>query len=73
MGEAATRLLQQALTLPQEDRAKLAASLIESLDEDADAEIEIAWRHEIDRRIREIDEKSVELIDWEDLRRSLQR
>ncbi|HEU4886940.1 MAG TPA: addiction module protein [Thermoanaerobaculia bacterium] len=33
--------------------------------------VQAAWSREIERRVREIDEGSVELIDWEEVRAEL--
>lgn len=49
-----------ALRLPRAERARLAARLIASLDEDS--EIEQAWADELERRVREVDAGEVELI-----------
>jgi putative addiction module component (TIGR02574 family) len=65
-----------ALTLPAEDRAMLADDLVASL-EASQAEIDEAWRIEIERRIKEIKEGKVQLIPGEqvmsDLRAQLKR
>ena len=45
--------------------------MIESLDPKPTPEIKAAWSREIERRLREVDEGSVELIDWEDIRAEL--
>jgi hypothetical protein len=37
----------------------------------ATTEVQAAWSWEIERRVREIDEESVELIDWEQVRAEL--
>jgi hypothetical protein len=42
-------LLEQALSLPEHERAKLAA-LLESLDEEAQNDVDAAWAAEIERR-----------------------
>ena len=34
-------------------------------------ETKAAWSREIERRVREIDEGSVELVDWEEVRAEL--
>lgn len=34
-------------------------------------EVKAAWSKEIKRRVREIDEESVELVDWEEIRAEL--
>jgi hypothetical protein len=44
-------LLNQALTLPEGDRADLAAALLESLEPSQDAEIEAAWKTEVATRV----------------------
>ena len=53
-------LLSDALALPEDERARLARALIDSLDagdeEDASAaEIEAAWRAEVEKREREME------------------
>jgi putative addiction module component (TIGR02574 family) len=62
-------LKKEALKLPSEDRAELAYSLIQSLDEDeeADSEHERLWREEIQRRYRELKEGKAELIPAEEV------
>jgi hypothetical protein len=47
----AERLLQEALELPPRSRGRLAASLIQSLDERSDPDAEASWTAEIDRRL----------------------
>jgi hypothetical protein len=36
-----------------------------------DPEIRAAWSREIERRVREIDEGTAELLDWDDVRAEL--
>lgn len=43
---------------------------IDSLDSKPPPEIK-AWPREIERRLREVDEETAELIDWEDIRAEL--
>lgn len=62
-------LLEQALKLPQEARAALAASLLESLDETVDADAEATWAAEIARRIQELDSGAVQPVPWPEARR----
>lgn len=50
----------EALSLPIEDRARLAEHLIASLD--ADAETEKAWAKEIERRLQALDSGTVKSI-----------
>ena len=58
-----------ALTLPADSRAMLMEELLASLD--SSAEVDAAWRVEIERRVREIDEGKVELIPGEQVMREL--
>lgn len=61
-------LLQDALGLPTEERAKLARDLLRSLDGPADQDADKAWLAEIERRACELDDGSVEPVDWESAR-----
>ena len=47
-------LLNDAMRLPDEQRAALAAALIESLDESVDEDAEAAWSVEIARRLQQV-------------------
>lgn len=64
-------LLQTALRLPDNERADLAASLIESLDQPFDADARDAWAEETRRRIGELDAGTVTLIPWDEARRTI--
>jgi putative addiction module component (TIGR02574 family) len=64
-------LFREASTLPENDRATLAGLLLETLDPQPTPEVKAAWSREIERRVREIDEGSVELVDWEEVRAKL--
>jgi putative addiction module component (TIGR02574 family) len=60
------------MKLPDEERGELAARLLRSLDPDDDdeptaQEWEAAWSAELDRRVREIRDGSVELVDGDDV------
>lgn len=69
---SADEILEDALALPVEARARLAGSLIESLDEDAvDEQAEELWSAEISRRIADIDAGRVKLVPWSDVRKRL--
>jgi putative addiction module component (TIGR02574 family) len=58
-----------ALTLPADARAMLMEELLTSLN--SSEEVEAAWRAEIERRVREIDEGKVQLIPGEQVMREL--
>lgn len=64
-------LLQSALALPEADRAELAASLIRSLDTQADEDADAVWAAEIQRRVESIDNGEVKLIPWDDVMREM--
>ena len=61
-------LLQDALALPETDRAEIAGVLLQSLEPSPDPEIERAWRVEVAQRVAEFDSGSVEAIPWEEVR-----
>ncbi|HEX8411549.1 MAG TPA: addiction module protein [Thermoanaerobaculia bacterium] len=64
-------LIRETVELSESDRATLAGVLIESLDPKPTPEVKAAWSREIARRVREIDERTVELVDWEVVRAEL--
>ena len=55
-----------ALGLPEDERAKLANQLLESLDM-PDEEAFEAWRLEIERRARDVLEGKIELLDYDEV------
>ena len=63
MSKSIDELVSEALSLPPQARAFVAEKLIESLDAVAGDELSPAWREEVRRRCREIDEESVTLRD----------
>jgi len=60
MRTAADNLEQAALSLPLGERARLARTLIESLDQDP--EIEAAWEGEIRRRVAKVESGEATVI-----------
>ena len=67
----ALELLREALTLSDEERAELAASLIDSLDTNVDAGAESAWNREITRRIEDLDSGKANTVPWEEVQRHI--
>jgi putative addiction module component (TIGR02574 family) len=61
----------QAVQLPERDRATLAGLLIETLDKGSEPDVEAAWSEEIKRRVAELDAGSVAVIPWEEVRAEL--
>jgi len=70
MTHEASDLLKKALALPAEERAELAGSLLESLDDvqDDPKAVEAAWNVEITRRIADLDSGKAKTIPWEEVR-----
>ena len=66
-------LLSKALLLPQQERADLAARLLESLDERQDSDVDEAWIEEIERRCAAVDAGELVTSDWDDFRRRVER
>jgi putative addiction module component (TIGR02574 family) len=69
MNKDASRILEEALKLPIEARAALAGSLIESLDEVIDDNVEAAWAEEIAQRVADLDSGKAKTIPWSKARR----
>ncbi len=77
MTSRAQEVLQEALALPVDERADVAAELLASLDDVAATtgpEIEAAWAHEIERRARRVMAGESRGEPWDDARaRVIQR
>jgi putative addiction module component (TIGR02574 family) len=71
MGDEAIELLKKALTLPVAERAELAGSLIESLEEAEDESVKAAWDEEIYRRMEDLDFGKVKPVSLQEARRRL--
>jgi putative addiction module component (TIGR02574 family) len=71
MTQEAADLLKKALSLPVSERADLAGSLIESLDNTQDESVQAAWDEEVTRRMADIDSGAVKPVLLEDARRRL--
>ena len=61
-------LLKKALALPEEERAALAGSLMDSLDAVVDESAEAAWNQEIARRMEDLDSGKAKTIPWDQVR-----
>jgi len=74
MTRNASRLLEEALQLAPNERAKIAAELLSSLD-DQDDDVKVAWAAEIARRASDADADPDDEEDWrtalEDVRREV--
>ena len=65
------RLLAEALQLSAEERAALAAELIQSLETEVDADAEAAWSTEIRARLDRVDAGTAKTISWAEARRRI--
>jgi putative addiction module component (TIGR02574 family) len=71
MTQEAADLLKKALALLVSERADLAGSLIESLDDTQDESVQAAWDEEVARRMADIDSGAVKPVLLEEARRRL--
>jgi putative addiction module component (TIGR02574 family) len=67
MASTLSDLTKKAAQLPEQERAELALTLIESLDGPADPDVEEAWAQEIERRVRQVEKGEAELIRAEEV------
>ncbi len=65
MATGSDRVVDEALSLPADERLGLIESLLTSLNLPLQPEIERAWAEEAERRVAEIDRGEVELIPGE--------
>ena len=71
MTAMAKTVTEQALTLPEGERAALAETLLASLAIFSTSKIERAWRDEVRQRVEEIDAGRAELISAEEVHRQV--
>ena len=71
MSSEVSELLNNALNLPVAERAELAGSLIESLDETGDESVQAAWDTEILRRMEVLNSGRVKPVSLEEAQRRL--
>lgn len=69
MTERTQELLQKALSLPDDERAELAGSLIASLDTDIDPDVDTAWQAEIAQRADEVRSGKVSTVPWPEVQK----
>jgi putative addiction module component (TIGR02574 family) len=71
MKQDAANILKEALKLPPEARAAIAGSLLDSLDEIIDEDLEAAWEAEILMRLQDIDKGTIKMAPWSEARRQM--
>ncbi len=65
MNNGVESILTQALQMHPSERAIIAERLLASLEPETDWEVELAWQHEAQRRLAELDRGEVACIPWE--------
>ncbi len=70
MTAEAKRLLDDALSLPNQERLRLAEALFDSVSSEDQAEIDEAWRTEVLRRVEQVRAGEVELESWDTVRQA---
>ena len=70
MSKQTKKLLDEALGLPESDRAYIVASLIDSLDTGTDADVDKAWKREFDRRLQQLNSGTA-TIPWTEARKKI--
>ena len=73
MSNTLEKLKEQAAQLSDTERAELALSLIASLDGPPDADVDDAWRVEVERRVRQIENGEVQLVPGDEVFARLRR
>ena len=74
MTQSAEKVLSDALSLSETERAEVVARLMETLDpagDQVDQGYDAAWQAELEERGRQLDSGEVKAIPWEDVRREL--
>jgi putative addiction module component (TIGR02574 family) len=72
MTSRARQILEEALTLPEEDRLYLVEALRESIEAvEPQEEVDAAWHEEIERRLKSIEDGTAILHDGETVFREL--
>ena len=71
MSRKLEELIDEAISLPDDDRAMLAGLLLESLEAEPDEGVDEAWAAEERKRWGEIQAGTVTAIPWEDVKAKL--
>jgi putative addiction module component (TIGR02574 family) len=68
MRQQAETVLQEALSLPEQERTEIVGALLESLEPESEADVEAAWREEVANRVAALEAGKVETTSWERIR-----
>jgi putative addiction module component (TIGR02574 family) len=64
MTQRSLEILEKALALTEEERAQIAVSLVQSLDDTVDEDAESTWQQEIANRAAELDSGRAKTVPW---------
>lgn len=67
------KLLADVLELPPQERAEIAARILESLEEVSGVDVDEAWAAELERRAQAVDSGEVVTSDWNVLRQRIEK
>ena len=68
-GSTPQHIIDEALKLPESDRACIIQDLMESLSPGSERLLDDAWAAELDRRYAEIQRGDVDTVTWSELRK----
>ena len=71
MDNLTQKISQEALTLPESERANLAVELLDSLDPACDEDAELLWQQEVSRRVAELHAGMINTVPWTVIRERL--
>ena len=64
MAKLAEDIIKAAVKLPQKDRVRVVERLLNTLEPEAEQDVDAAWAAEIERRSREVKQGTVRLLPW---------
>jgi putative addiction module component (TIGR02574 family) len=64
------QLYEGAMALSEDERAELAARLLDSLTKDAPSQLHPAWPEELRRRLAQVDSGEVTPVSWDEVKRT---
>jgi len=73
MSRSAAEVLKDALALPEDQRAQVAAAILASLDGDFDPDAEMKWAAEIERRLIRLEAGQAKSVSMDESLARLQR
>lgn len=71
MADNIKQITEEALKLPLEMRAALAGTLLDSLEETIDENVEAEWVKEVEKRLADLDSRKLQAIPWTEARRKI--